>query len=569
MIRLVMSLGSVRCRVLAVVCMAGVLPLAAPLAPARAQAPTDTARYVVLFSSRRAGYYNEWRVGRDLHAVFDYNDRGRGPHLEASLRADSGDVPVALTVVGHEYLKDTVDERFTIERDRAAWTNTIEHGSRAAGDHGFYLTATESPIEYALLVRAARRAGGKLPLLPSGEATVTSVGALTIDAGGTPVHLTQYDIGGLDFSPVPVWLDDSGERFAVVSSWSSIVPVAWERAVPRMIAAQDSAESARYLELARELGHRPAGALVIEHARLFVAESATVRPRTTVVITGQRITAMGPDGAVAIPAGAQIIDATGKTLLPGLWDMHVHIQPGAQGLLHIAAGVTSARDMGNDTVGVLALRRRFNTDSLIGPRLILAGLIDGSGPYQVPIGMVADDSASARRAVAWYAAHGYEQIKIYSSMKPALVPSIIADAHARGLRVSGHVPAFMTAEQVVRLGFNEVQHANFLLLNFMDSVKDTRTMARFTAIGAHGGELDFASLRVRRFVALFKARGVDIDPTLVAFEAMFDARRSAPRASCITTTSAARSRRGSSPMSCSWTATRRHRSATSGARRWW
>jgi imidazolonepropionase-like amidohydrolase len=155
---------------------------------------------------------------------------------------------------------------------------------------------------------------------------------------------------------------------------------------------------------------------------------------------------------------------------------------------------------------------------------MLAGLIDGSGPYQVPIGVLADDSLAARRAVQWYAAHGYEQIKIYSSMKPELVPGIIAEAHARGLRVSGHVPALMRAEEVVRLGFDEVQHANFLLLNFMDSVKDTRSMARFTAVAQHGAELDFASQPVRDFIALFKARGADIDPTLVAFEDWFTAR---------------------------------------------
>jgi hypothetical protein len=202
----------------------------------------------------------------------------------------------------------------------------------------------------------------------------------------------------------------------------------------------------------------------------------------------------------------------------------VHISPGDDGLLHIAAGVTNARDMGNDTISVLELERKFADGSLIGPRLMLAGLIDGSGPYQVPTGLLADDKASVLRDVDWYAAHGYEQIKVYSSMKPELVPTIIAEAHAKGLRVSGHVPAFMTASQVVKLGFDEVQHANMLLLNFMDTVKDTRTMARFKAVGAAGKDLDLQSPQVREFVKLFKDRGTDIDPTLTTFEGMFTAR---------------------------------------------
>lgn len=500
--------------------------------PPRATARGDTARYVILTSDRRAGFYREWWANGALHSVYEYNDRGRGPHQEAVVTPGVGDVPTAMTIVGHAYLKDTVDERFSTQRaaegDRATWRSTLEQGAASVRPgREFYVNASETPTLLPMFVRAALKAGGRLPLLPGGEATVEKVGALTIQpATGAPVRVTQYMIGGFGFSPYPIWLDDRAERFALVSGgWTSIVPEGWEKTVPAMVRAQEAARDARFARLARELAHRPAGgALVIRDARLFVAESATVRPHTTVVVRGNRIVAVGPNDSVAAPAGAQVVDAAGKTLLPGLWDMHVHISPGEDGLLHVAAGVTSARDMGNDTVSVLVLQRKFGTDSLIGPRLVLAGLIDGSGPYQVPTAVLADDSAAAVRAVDWYAAHGYEQIKIYSSMKPALVPAIIAEAHAKGLRVSGHVPAFMTAEQVVKLGFDEVQHANMLMLNFLDSVRDTRSMARFIEVGKHGAELDFTSPRVRDFVALFRARGVDIDPTLVTFEDMYNAR---------------------------------------------
>jgi imidazolonepropionase-like amidohydrolase len=500
------------------------LGVALSVPQARAQHSADTARYVMLFSGRPAGFYKEWWSGQELHSVFEYNDRGRGPHQEATMRVGSDGVPTALTIVGHGYLKDTVDERFTNSGGTATWKTQTEHGTRANAGNARYISASESPIGTQLLVRAALANGGHVGLLPNGEATVAKSGDLTITANGAQVHVVRYDLGGLGFSPFTVWTDDSVQHFATVSGWSSIVPAGWEGAIPEMVAAQDKAQADRYVRLAHDLSHKPAGVLAIRGARMFVAESATVRPNTTVLISGNRITAVGADGAVPIPAGATIIEAKGKTLLPGLWDMHVHISPGDDGLLHIAAGVTSARDMGNDTISVLRLQKEFGADSLIGPRLVLAGLIDGSGPYQVPTGLLADDTASALRDVDWYAAHGYEQIKVYSSMKPALVPAIIAEAHAKGLRVSGHVPAFMTAEQVVRLGFDEVQHANMLLLNFMDSVKDTRTMARFTSIGAAGKDLDLTSKRVRDFVALFKARGTDIDPTLVAFEGMFTAR---------------------------------------------
>jgi imidazolonepropionase-like amidohydrolase len=272
--------------------------------------------------------------------------------------------------------------------------------------------------------------------------------------------------------------------------------------------------------VSQRLAHHSA-VLVFQHAAMFDATTATVRPHMTVVIRGDKIERVADDAQVTPPAGATIIDATGKTLLPGLWDMHVHISPGTDGLLHIAAGVTTGRDMGNDTSVVLRLRKQFDDGTLIGPRLVLAGMIDSPGPYQVPIGLLASNEAEVRADVDRYAALGFEQIKVYSSMKPELVPAIIDEAHKHGLRVSGHVPAFMTAAQVVTLGFNEVQHVNFMMLNFMDTVRDTRAMSRFTAVAQDGASLDFQSQRVRDFFQLLKDHHADIDPTAGAFEDMF------------------------------------------------
>jgi imidazolonepropionase-like amidohydrolase len=118
------------------------------------------------------------------------------------------------------------------------------------------------------------------------------------------------------------------------------------------------------------------------------------------------------------------------------------------------------------------------------------------------------------------------QIKIYSSVKPSLVPAIIDEAHKNGLRVSGHIPAFMTAEQAVNEGYDEIQHVNFLFLNFwFDSVPDTRTPARFVAVAQKASQLDLQSPKVQQFVALLKAHHTVLDPTLNVFENMFVARK--------------------------------------------
>ncbi|HEY6930366.1 MAG TPA: amidohydrolase family protein, partial [Thermoanaerobaculia bacterium] len=118
-----------------------------------------------------------------------------------------------------------------------------------------------------------------------------------------------------------------------------------------------------------------------------------------------------------------------------------------------------------------------------------------------------------------------EQIKIYSSVKPELVPIIAAEAHKNGMRVSGHVPAFMTMEQAVENGYDEVQHANFWFLNFLfDTAPDTRTPARFTAVADHAAALDLDSERVRHFVRVLQEHHTVLDPTVTAFESMFVAR---------------------------------------------
>lgn len=487
---------------------------------------SDTTRYVVLFSGRTAGYLKIWREGQEVVSDYEFNDRGRGPHITERLVSNRSGYITSAVILGHDYLKDSVDERFSYADGTASWKNHVEGESTARRALPFYVSVDGTPAETDPLVQALFESGGRpVPLFPSGEATIEKVRDLEVAGpASSRTTVSLYAISGLGFTPDYTWLDGDRHYFADVSSWTSVIRQGWETAVPSMNAAQDTAIAVRFQTLARTLAHRPSGPLVFRNANVFDAVHTRMIPHTTVVIAGNRIQSVGPDRTTSIPAGAQVIDAAGKALLPGLWDMHVHVQPGEEGLLHIAAGVTSARDMGNDTTTVLSLQRKFGDGSLIGPRLVLAGLIDAPGPFQVPTGVLANTEPEVRAAVNRYADLGFEQIKVYSSMNPELVPAIIEEAHRRGLRVSGHVPAFMTAEQVVRLGFDEVQHANFLILNFIDSVKDTRAMSRFTAVGSDAAMLDFSSPRVRSFFELLRAQHTVIDPTVGAFEDMFLAR---------------------------------------------
>jgi imidazolonepropionase-like amidohydrolase len=500
----------------------------APQVLAAQPAATDTVRSTFLMAGRTAGIHKAW-VAPDgsRNFYFEFNDRGRGPALTQRVVLGPAGYPTRIDITGHDYLKSPVEEHFVLEpRDgkwRAAWKNQAESASVTL-DRPMYYSAmydVASDVFEPLLLSTPNK---QLPILPQGEVRVERIRDLTLTSGGRTRTVTLYATHGLGFTPSLWWADESGRYFAAGSSWSMSIREGWEAAQPELLKAQQAYDSTRAIVGARTLARRPSRPVVFRNANLFDAEAGRMRPRTTVVVTGNRITAVGEDGRVAVPAGAEVIDLAGKALMPGMWDMHVHMGDD-EGLMHLAAGVTTVRDLANDTEETLARRRRIAEGTLLGPRMILAGFMDGPGPFAGPTKVLVSTADSARAWVNRYADLGYEQIKIYSSIDPAIVPAIVDAAHKRGLRVSGHVPQGMTAEEFVRAGADELQHTNFLFLNFWrDSVKDTRTPERFTAPAQRAALLDLGSERVRRFIALLKERGTVIDPTVAIFEGMFSGR---------------------------------------------
>jgi len=343
---------------------------------------------------------------------------------------------------------------------------------------------------------------------------------VSLQSGGNSRRVTPYEVSGLGFSPGIVWLDDDGSFFASVDSWVSVIREGWEDTVPKLLELKNARTNARTLETARVLTKQPKGPLAIVHANLFDTETGKSVPNSTVLIDGGRIKAVGPDGKVTIPAGTERIDARGRALLPGLFDMHVHMSED-DGVLHLAAGVTSVLDLANDTDNLLSMKQRMDADQEIGPRISMRGIIDGAGPFAAPTKVLIDSEAQALAAIDNYAKLGYDGIKIYSSIKPEFVPGMIKFAHEKGLRASGHVPAFMTARQFVDAGADELHHINFLFLNFFfDEVKDTRTPARFTTLAQRAGDLDLSSAEVRSFVQLLKEHHTVVDPTVTIFYSM-------------------------------------------------
>lgn len=483
--------------------------------------PKDATVWMLMIDKTPAGQDAVWTTpDGEMHEFFQFNDRGRGPKTYSTYRVDSRGIVTAEETSGIDYMKNSVKETFSVKDGGAAWKSQVEddHASSASGR--FFVGLDAGPASTFLLAQALLKNGNKLPLLPAGEATLSELKTVPVEANGRKVNATLYQIEGLDFSPTYLWLDDQRNAFAVVQGWFGLIKAGYQSIFSTLYNTQDDIQSARAASLAKQLIHHPAGDLIVRNVTVFDSVNAKTVHAQRVTVRGERIVNVEAEGGQPVPRGAQVIDGSGKMLLPGLWDMHQHFFPDLA-LFDIAAGITTGRDLANSIEELGKLKRHIDQGEQIGPRIVLAGFIDGPGPYEGPVKVLAATPEEACQRVDRYAELGYVQIKIYSSVKPELVPVIIEEAHKLGLRVSGHVPSGMTAEQFVGDGADEIQHMNFIFLNFMPDVTETRTPARFIEPGKRGAALDLNSPQVNQFIALLKEHHTVIDPTMATWEATY------------------------------------------------
>ena len=496
-----------------------------------AAAAEQVERSEVLTMGAKAGF-QEARYADDgsVRVHYEFNDRGRGPKLDADYRVAADGGVTAIANKGNDYFKGPVNETLSREGNSFTWKNASESETRSIEQPAFYLSLNGTPEEYVLLTRALLKAPQqKLAILPAGEARIEKLADLKVKGKPGKKTVTLYAVHGLDLTPSFIWLDDQQRFFASYSSWSSLVREGYADALPTLAKTQDAQEKEQALQRAKTLTETLKRPLLIRNVRAFDPSTGVTLEDAAVLIDKGRIVASGKASDVTAPADAETLDGGGKFLMPGLWDMHAHFFGQADGVLDIAGGVTTVRDLANNPPVLAERIAAIESGRDIGPRIIKAGIIDGPGPFAGPTKALADNEADAQRIVDEYAASGHEQIKIYSSIKTELMPAIARMARAKGLRVSGHVPAYMTARQFVENGADEIQHINMLMLNFLfDKVQDTRTPARFTSIGEYGAGIDLGSPAVRDFVALLRQRGTVIDPTLSTFEDMFLGRPGLP-----------------------------------------
>lgn len=487
------------------------------------QAATEY-RYTMLFSGQ-AGGEHVTRIADDgsIATDFSYRDNGRGPDYKEKLSLASDGTLRRFAITGKSTFGSLVDERFERKGDRAEWAGKVDHGSMKISGKALYVPI-ESTIEVTgIQVRALiHESARKLPGIPGGELSIVKLSDTNVTNGKESRALTLYAVRGADLEPNYVWMTADGERaFATIfPGFAQLILKGWEGQADALEKLQLEAQAAYQRDIAKRDRHELAQPVLIKNARVFDSEHAVLGPVQDVYVNHGRIGAVYPAGSPSQTPGT-VIDAKGRTLLPGLFDMHAHVSPGDY-LLNLATGVTTVRDMGNDNAVLADAIGRLDRHESIGPHVVPAGFIEGKSQFNANGGILVDSLDAAKQAVDFYAQRGYPQIKIYNSFKPEWVKDTAAYAHQRGMRVSGHIPAFMKAEDAVKDGYDEIQHINQVLLNFyVKPDTDTRSLQRFTLIAENANSLDLEAQPFQNLVKLFVAHKTVLDPTLTAFEAQF------------------------------------------------
>lgn len=480
-------------------------------------------RYVILVDGGKQAGEQVVETGDDgwTKVKFIFKDNGRGPEIQERYRLDKDGTFAEYYATGTTTFGSVVNDSFVRKGARAEWKSTSEKGASAVKTASLYspiwASAQPSSIAIGLLNKSPTN---ELALFPGGVLRQSVVEELIVKKDGQQQTIQLLKQTGQGLAPNFAWATkgENARLFAFISpGYMVVIEDGWQANSVEMEKRQRIAENAVLKEFAEKAIKPLSGLSVIRNARVFDSVNAKLGEASDVYVLRGVITAVLPAGSPSKGAVHEV-DAGGRVLLPGLFDMHGHLGQW-DGPLNLAAGITTVRDMGNDNATLQRLIDDHKNGNLLSSHIVPTGFLEGESPFSARNGFVISNLQQAKDAIDWYAQHGYPQLKIYNSFPKEILKDTVAYAHLRGLRVSGHIPVFLRAEDAVNAGYDEIQHINQVLLNFLVKPDtDTRTLERFYLPAEKIADLDFDSKPVQDFIALLKSKNVAIDPTLATFD---------------------------------------------------
>ena len=291
---------------------------------------------------------------------------------------------------------------------------------------------------------------------------------------GKAVTLQRYIVRNLMFGDEVVWTTLDGDLVAAMTFAGGLPMEALRTDILPALDQLYKLGVAQQIKTRFDAAPIRTGDYAIVHANLIDGIHATPTPNATVVVKNGRIASVGQN--LKLPAGLVTIDAKGQTLLPGLWEMHIHYSGPAFGPALLAAGITTARDCGGEFEYLVAQRNAIEMQSSLGPRLLLAGLVD-SGGIKAFGHITADTPEEGRAVVRKYHAARFQQIKLYTFLAPDVVTAIADEAHKLGMSVTGHVPNAFDAYQGIEAGMDQINHLGPVSRLMRDPEASAKTIA--------------------------------------------------------------------------------------------
>jgi imidazolonepropionase-like amidohydrolase len=447
-----------------------------------------------------------------MKADFKFTDRGSPVPLSTMLRTRQDLTPLAYEIKGKTSRLSDIDTAIVVNGKTAKIREGNQTREAAAADRFFTISGYAPVSVQMMMIRYWASQGGKgmLKTLPGGDVAIEHRGKDTIETDGKRIELDRYNVSGVIWGRESLWFDSAKNLIATVCVDAEFdhfeaIREGYEASLNLFVAKAADDGMAALFELSNRLSPTRKGALAITGATLIDGTGAAPVADSAVVIEGDRIVAAGPRARVKIPKGATVIDGRGKTLLPGLWDMHAHYEQVEWGPIYLAAGVTTVRDVGNEFEFIKAVRDALKAGRGLGPRMLLAGIIDGDS--RSALGVIrANNAETAREVVTRYKNAGFDQIKIYSSVKLDVLKAICEEAHKQGLTVTGHVPNGLNAVQAIEAGMDQINHIQYLPPVLM--AKDQKP----------GTPINFDSPEAQQTIQFLKAHHTVIDPTMALME---------------------------------------------------
>jgi len=385
-----------------------------------AKPPADAKVWAITSSggAARHGQVSLWTTPDGTHwSRYRLNLRGFVSDIDEQNRFAPDGSLQNMVIRGHTPGGDAA-ETYEAKDGAYSWTSPVDRGNGKGRAGLDYVAFGGSFDSYSFIIDDLLKAPNhSLDLLPSGRAQLEPLTTLTVSNGSETKTLTSYALTGFGLSPFPIWLE--GNKLFGVAGFLDFLPEGWAKVGPELSKAQDAALAKRAPELVAKIAKTPSGPIAFRNVKLYDADARRFRNGMTVVVAKARVASVAPAARARIPANAEVIDGTGKTLIPGLWDNHQHYGDDSTGPLLLASGITSVRDPGNQQDELLARKKRIEQGQLLGQRIVPSLLIDGPGPYTAQVAEVVHNQQEALAAVRKAKRLGYFAIKIYGSMDPS------------------------------------------------------------------------------------------------------------------------------------------------------